>query len=163
MESGWSIKAMHRLMLLSSTYRQSNQADPLAAKVDPENKLLYHMPVRRLEAEAIRDSMLATAGTLDRSFFGPSQKPHISAFQEGRGKPASGPLDGNRRRSIYIQVRRNFLTPMFLAFDYPLPISTMGSRSVSTVPSQALMMMNNDNSLIRAHNLLEIIDEILDE
>ena len=143
-ESGWSIKAMHRLMLLSSTYRQSNQADPLAAKVDPENKLLYHMPVRRLEAEAIRDSMLATAGTLDRSFFGPSQKPHISAFQEGRGKPASGPLDGNRRRSIYIQVRRNFLTPMFLAFDYPLPISTMGSRSVSTVPSQALMMMNND-------------------
>ncbi len=56
----------------------------------------------------------------------------------------SGPLDGNGRRSIYIQVRRNFLTPMFLAFDYPLPISTIGARSVSTVPSQPLMMMNNE-------------------
>jgi hypothetical protein len=143
-ESGWSIKAMHRLMILSNTYRQSNRADPLAAQVDPENKLLHHMPVRRLEAEAIRDSILATAGTLDPSLFGPSQKPHISPFQEGRGKPESGPLDGNRRRSIYIQVRRNFLTPMFLAYDYPLPISTMGSRSGSTVPSQALLMMNND-------------------
>src|SRR5207245_1829518 len=65
-------------------------------------------------------------------------------FQDGRGKPVSGPLDGALRRSIYIQVRRNFLTPMFLAFDYPLPISTIGRRSVSTVPSQALILMNDE-------------------
>jgi hypothetical protein len=70
--------------------------------------------------------------------------PHISKYQDGRGKPPSGPLDGDRRRSIYIQVRRNFITPMFLAFDYPLPVSTMGARGVSTVPSQALLMMNNE-------------------
>jgi hypothetical protein len=62
----------------------------------------------------------------------------------------SGPLDGDGRRSIYIQVRRNFLTPLFLAFDYPLPISTIGNRSVSTVPSQALMMMNNEFVLSEA-------------
>ena len=81
--------------------------------------------------------------SLDDKMYGPGVVPYISNYQDGRGKPASGPLDGNNRRSIYIQVRRNFLTPMFLAFDYPLPISTIGSRTSSTVPSQALMMMNN--------------------
>jgi hypothetical protein len=70
--------------------------------------------------------------------------PHISRYQDGRGKPASGPLDGDGRRSLYIQVRRNFLPPLFLAFDYPLPVSTAGARGSSTVPSQALMMMNNE-------------------
>jgi cytochrome c553 len=142
--SGWSVKAMHRMMLLSNTYAMSGQADPAAAKTDPENKLLHHMPVRRLEAEAIRDSILAVSGTLNRTLFGPSVPPHISAYQDGRGKPQSGPLDGQGRRSIYIQVRRNFLTPMFIAFDYPLPISAIGNRSASTVPSQALIMMNNE-------------------
>ena len=61
----------------------------------------------------------------------------------GRGRPASGPLDGDGRRSLYIKVRRNFLTPMFLAFDYPIPFTTMGRRSVSNVPAQALALMNN--------------------
>jgi hypothetical protein len=131
-------------MLLSSAYRMSSGVDAAAAKIDPENKLLHHFPVARLEAEAIRDAVLAVAGTLDRSVLGPSVPPYISKFQEGRGKPASGPLDGSRRRSLYIQVRRNFLTPMFLAFDYPLPISAIGRRSVSTVPSQALILMNDE-------------------
>jgi hypothetical protein len=76
--------------------------------------------------------------------FGPSVPPHISEWQNGRGKPASGPVDGAGRRSIYIQVRRNFMTPFFLAFDYPSPISTIGTRTVSTVPSQALLLMNNE-------------------
>jgi hypothetical protein len=144
MESGWSVKAMHRLMLLSNAYQMSSRADPAAAKADPENKLLHHFPVQRLEAEEIRDATLAVSSNLDEKMFGPSVAPYISKFQDGRGKPASGPLDGARRRSIYIQVRRNFLTPMFLAFDYPLPISTIGRRSVSTVPSQALIMMNDE-------------------
>jgi hypothetical protein len=143
-ESGWSVKAMHRLILSSSAYQMSSRVDPAAAKADPENKLLQHFPVRRLEAEAIRDSILAVAGTLDEQMLGPSVPPYIGKFQDGRGKPESGPLDGARRRSIYIQVRRNFLTPMFLAFDYPLPISTIGRRSVSTVPSQALILMNDE-------------------
>ncbi|HYP09306.1 MAG TPA: DUF1553 domain-containing protein, partial [Bryobacteraceae bacterium] len=67
-----------------------------------------------------------------------------SAYQDGRGKPVSGPLDGDGRRSIYIQVRRNFMTPLFTAFDYPSPISTIGARTASTVPSQPLLMMNNE-------------------
>jgi hypothetical protein len=100
--------------------------------------------VRRLEAEAIRDAILAVSGRLDRTLYGPGVPPHISKYQDGRGKPAPGPLDGSGRRSIYIQVRRNFLTPMLLAFDYPLPISTAGARGASTVPSQALIMMNNE-------------------
>jgi hypothetical protein len=135
---------MHRLILSSAAYQMSSRVDPAAANADPENKLLHHFPVRRLEAEAIRDSILAVAGVLDEQTLGPSVPPYISKFQEGRGQPESGPLDGARRRSIYIQVRRNFLTPMFLAFDYPLPMSTIGRRSVSTVPSQALILMNDE-------------------
>jgi len=143
-ESGWSVKAMHRMMLSSSAYQMSSLGDPAAAKIDPENKLLQHFPVQRLEAEEIRDSILAVAGTLNEQMLGPSVPPYISKFQDGRGKPESGPLDGAGRRSIYIQVRRNFLTPMFLAFDYPLPVSTIGRRSISTVPSQALILMNDE-------------------
>lgn len=143
-ESGWSIKAMHREILLSSAYQMSSAVDTAAAKIDPQNKLLHHMPVRRLEAEAVRDALLAVSGALKPELYGPSVAPHISRFQDGRGKPKSGPLDGDGRRSIYIQVRRNFLTPMLLAFDYPLPISAMGARGSSTVPSQALLLMNNE-------------------
>ena len=143
-ESGWSVKAMHRMMVLSSAYQMSSQASSAAAKLDPQNKLLHHVPVRRLEAEAIRDGILAVAGTLNDAMYGPSVPPYISSYQEGRGKPDSGPLDGDRRRSIYIQVRRNFLTPFFLAFDYPLPTTSIGARGVSTVPSQALLLMNNE-------------------
>ena len=144
MREGWSVKAVQRLILLSSTYRMSGRRDARALRLDPENRLLHHVSVRRLEAEAVRDSVLAVSGNLDRQLFGPSVPPHISPYQDGRGKPESGPLDGNGRRSLYVQVRRNFLTPLFLAFDYPPPISTIGRRGVSTVPSQALMMLNNE-------------------
>jgi hypothetical protein len=142
--SGWSVKAMHRLMILTSAYQMSSRATEAAAKIDAENKLLSHMPVRRLEAEAIRDAILSVAGTRNPAMYGPSVPPYISSYQDGRGKPVSGPLDGDRRRSIYIQVRRNFLTPFFLAFDYPLPTTSIGSRGVSTVASQALLLMNNE-------------------
>ncbi|MDA1314488.1 MAG: PSD1 and planctomycete cytochrome C domain-containing protein [Acidobacteria bacterium] len=143
--SGWSVKAMQRLMVLSSTYRMSSAPSAEARSADPGNRLLQHMPVRRLEAEVIRDALLAVSGSLDRTLYGPSVMPHISEHQDGRGKPSQpGPLDGDRRRSLYVSVRRNFLTPLLLAFDYPLPTSTIGRRNTSTVPSQALMMMNNE-------------------
>ena len=142
-ESGWSVKKLHREIVLSSAYRMSSKPGAKPAS-DPRNDLLSFMPVRRLEGEAIRDAMLAISGRLMPEPFGRSVVPHISKYQDGRGKPQSGPLDGGGRRSLYIQVRRNFLTPMFLAFDYPLPISTIGARGVSTVPSQALLMLNNE-------------------
>ena len=141
---GWSLKKLHRLMALSSAYRMASLPDAKAERSDPTNRLLQHMPVRRLEAEAIRDAILAVSGRLDRTLYGPSVMPYLTPFMEGRGlRDVSGPLDGAGRRSLYISVRRNFLTPMFLAFDYPVPFTTIGRRTVSSVPAQALTLMNN--------------------
>jgi len=135
---------MTRLLVTSRAYRMSSQGSPEARQIDPANALLQHMPVRRLEAESIRDSILAVAGSLNPQQYGESVPVYYDPFLEGRGRPAqSGALDGDGRRSIYLGVRRNFLSPLFLAFDYPIPFSTMGKRSVSTVPAQALTLMNN--------------------
>ncbi len=142
--SGWSIKAMHRLIVTSRTYRMASQLDPDADRIDPSNELWHRRDVRRLEAESIRDTILAVSGRLDPTLFGPSVLPHLTPFMEGRGRPGkSGPLDGAGRRSLYLNVRRNFLTPMLLAFDFPTPASTMGRRNVSNVPAQALTLMND--------------------
>jgi hypothetical protein len=144
-DSGWSIKHMHRLMVLSATYRMSSRIQNAAEEeTDPQNRLLHRMPIRRLEGEAIRDGLLAISGSLVEKHYGAGVLPFLTPFMEGRGRPQrSGPLDGDGRRSIYINVRRNFLTPMFLAFDLPTPFTTVGRRSVSNVPAQALTMMNN--------------------
>jgi hypothetical protein len=142
---GWSIKALHRLCVLSSTYRMVSSAqDSEAERLDPNNERLHRMNVRRLEAEAIRDALLAVSGRLEARLYGPSVPPYLTPFMDGRGRPsASGPLDGDGRRSLYLNVRRNFLNPMFLAFDFPAPASTMGRRNVSNVPAQALALLND--------------------
>ena len=142
--SGWSIKGMHRMIVTSRAYRMSSHLDPEVDRLDPSNELWHRRDVRRLEAEAIRDTILAVSGRLDSTLYGPSVAPHLTSFMEGRGRPGhSGPLDGDGRRSLYINVRRNFLTPMLLAFDYPTPSSSMGRRNVSNVPAQALTLMND--------------------
>jgi hypothetical protein len=141
---GWSLKAMHRLMVTSSTYRMASDLQGDAERLDPTNAFLHRMNVRRLEAEAIRDSLLVVSGRLEPSMYGPSVPVHLTNFMEGRGRPAhSGALDGAGRRSLYLNVRRNFLNPLFLAFDMPVPFSTMGRRNVSNVPAQALTLMND--------------------
>jgi mono/diheme cytochrome c family protein len=140
---GWSIKAMHRLMLLSSSYRQGSRAEGKGPEQDPENRLLYRMPIRRLEGEAVRDAILAISGRLDRTLCGPSVPVYLTPYMEGRGRPSPGPLDGDGRRSIYLNARRNFLTPLLQAFDYPTSFTTIGRRGVSTVPAQALALMND--------------------
>ena len=118
--------------------------DSRAEEIDPQNKLWHRMALRRLDGETIRDAILAVSGRLDRKMFGSGVPPYLTAFMVGRGRPAaSGPLDGDGRRTVYLNVRRNFLTPMLLAFDYPIPFSTIGRRSVSNVPAQALSLMNN--------------------
>ena len=143
-EQAWSVKRMIRSIMLSSTYQMSSKALPAADAVDPQNLTLNHMPIRRLEAEVIRDSILSVAGQLKPDLGGPSVEVHLTDFMDGRGKPSSsGPLDGAGRRSIYIRVRRNFLTPMLLAFDMPSPFACMGRRNVSNVPAQALILMND--------------------
>ncbi len=142
-KEGWSIKKLIRTLVLSSSYRMSSHSDDAADRADPSNLLLHRMNRRRLEGEAIRDSMLTISGRLDRRTFGPSVLVHLTAFQEGRGRPSSGPLDGDGRRSVYLAVRRNFLSPFLLAFDTPSPFSTVGRRTVSNVPAQALILLND--------------------
>jgi cytochrome c553 len=142
-QSGWSIKAMHRRMVLSSIYQMASRSGPAEDKADPENRLWHRMNIRRLEAEAIRDAVLAVSGRLDGAMYGPSVLPYLTKHMEGRGRPMTGPLDGDGRRSIYLNVRRNFLTPMLVAFDYPATFTTMGRRGVTSVPAQALTLMND--------------------
>jgi hypothetical protein len=110
---------------------------------DPLNLLHHHFPLRRLEGEAIRDKILAVSGRLDRTVGGPGVDAHLNEFQEGRGRPASGPLDGGGRRSLYIRVRRNFLPGFLVAFDMPVPFQAVGRRNVTNVPAQALTLMND--------------------
>jgi hypothetical protein len=141
---GWSIKRMHRRMVLSHAYRMASVAGPEAERADPTNRLLHRMNVRRLEAEALRDAMLALSGRLDPAMYGPSVPTHLTGFMEGRGRPSrNGPLDGAGRRTIYLEVRRNFPAPMLLAFDFPTLPVCMGRRNVSNVPAQALTLLND--------------------
>ncbi len=143
-EDGWSIKRMIRRMMLSSTYQLASDIEPTAAEVDPQNLYWQRMPIRRLEGESIRDAMLSLSGRLDRTMYGPSVPVHITDFMQGRGRPKkSGPADGRGRRSLYLEVRRNFLNPMMLAFDAPIPFNTIGRRNRSNVPAQALTLMND--------------------
>ena len=122
----------------------SAHVDAVAEEQDPANVLLHRMPLRRLEGEAVRDAILATAGTLDPQMYGPSVPSYLSPFAgASRRPPISGPMDGDRRRTIYQEVRRNFLSQMLLAFDLPLPDTTIGQRTVSNLPAQALILMND--------------------
>ena len=122
----------------------SSYAGAQALETAPKNLLWHHCPPRRLQGEVIRDSLLALSGRLDRTAFGPPIPIHLTTFMDGRGRPRnSGPLDGNGRRSIYIAVRRNFLSPFMLTFDTPAPFSSMGRRNVSNVPAQALILLND--------------------
>ncbi len=141
---GWKFKALIRELVLTEAYRTDSVSNAEADKLDPTDELLHKFRLHRLEGESIRDAMLQVSGRLDRTPFGPSVPIHLSAFLDGRGKPGvSGPVDGQGRRSIYLSVRRNFLNPFFLAFDTPIPFSTVGKRQVSNVPAQALILLND--------------------
>ncbi|HEV8000794.1 MAG TPA: PSD1 and planctomycete cytochrome C domain-containing protein [Planctomycetaceae bacterium] len=151
--SGWSIKHVQRLLVTSAAYRMSSrEPDERSKAVDPENRLVHRATVKRLEAEAIRDSILAVSGHLNERLDGPSIPVHLDDFMTGRGRPSvSGPLDGRGRRSLYLEVRRNFLTPLFLAFDFPIPSTAAGRRSQSNVPAQALSLLNDPFVSQQAH------------
>jgi hypothetical protein len=144
-KNGWSLKHLIRRLVLTRAYRMSSQRNELAEQKDPSNLLLHRYPVRRLEGEILRDSILSVSGRLDRTLFGPSIPVYLTSFMQGRGRPGqSGPLDGAGRRSIYQGVNRNFLNPFMLTFDTPQPATAIGRRSASNVPAQALMLMNNE-------------------
>jgi hypothetical protein len=142
-EQGWSTKKLIREIMLTKTYQMASHGNSAAVAKDPTNQLLHSMRIRRLEGEAIRDAILSLSARLDQTMYGPSVPVYLTPFMQGRGRPGAGPLDGNGRRSVYISVRRNFLSPMMLAFDTPQPFNTVGNRAVSNVPAQALIMLND--------------------
>ncbi len=142
-KEGWSLKTLVRELVLSNAYRMSSQPNAEADRVDPSNLLLHRARLRRLEGEEIRDALLSVSGRLDPKMYGPPVPIYLTPFLDGRGRPGSGPLDGAGRRSLYLAVKRNFLSPMMLAFDTPSPFSTVGRRTVSNVPGQSLILMND--------------------
>jgi hypothetical protein len=142
---GWSVKRLIKRLVMSAAYRMdSAPLDAAAEEADPANVLLHRMPLRRVEAESVRDAILFVAGTLDETRGGPSVPAYISPYMGGFRKPSiSGPMDGNRRRTIYLEVRRNFLPALLQAFDFPTPDTTHGLRNTSNVPAQSLVLMND--------------------
>ena len=143
-DDGWSTKRLIREIVLSSTYRMSSHPAKEGTQLDPANKLWHRTDVRRLPAESIRDHILNVSTRLDRKMFGPSVMTHITPFMRGNRSPkGSGPLDGNGRRSIYTEVRRNHLSAMLRAFDKPVPFTAIGKRDVSNSPAQSLIMLND--------------------
>ncbi len=143
MQGGWQLKRWHRLVMTSRTYQQSSRRRPAAEAIDAENRLLWRMPVRRLEAEAVRDAILAVSGELNREPFG---KPiDVEVTEGGIVDVAGGTVSPDQRelkRSIYIQVRRSQPVAMLDAFDAPRMEPNCSRRVVSTVAPQSLAMLN---------------------
>lgn len=161
-EDGWSLKKLHRRILLSATYRQSSAFREDAAAADPENKLLWRYPRRRLEAEAIRDSLLFVSGLLDPKMGGPGVFPAVpkgTEIQEGRHwKASSGPAD-EYRASVYIFARRLVRYPMLQSFDAPLAIESCGRRQDTVTADQALELMNGDAAASFARALAKRVSD----
>jgi len=129
LESGWSLKKLHRQIMLSKVYQLSSELDPAAMKKDPENRLRWRMSRRRLEVEAWRDSLLAVSGSLDTTMGGPTAK-----------------LDdtNNRRRTVYGAISRHDLDGLLRLFDFPDANVTSAARTQTTVPQQQLFVLNSD-------------------
>jgi hypothetical protein len=143
-KQGWSVKAMHRLILTSAVYRQSSGGT--VHEDDPDNRLLSHFPLRRLDAEAVRDSMLAISGELDLKIGGA----YVPSRRTDDGVVIDEKTDGSRRRSIYLQQRRTQVVTFLQLFDAPSIVSTCGKRTPSTVPLQSLALLNSEFARLRA-------------
>ncbi len=125
-QNGWKLKPIHKLILTSNVYMQAGHTTPAGIRKDIENKLWWRRPALRLEAEPIRDALLAVSGTLDTKMFGP------------------GSLNqADKRRSVYLKVKRSALIPILQLFDAPNALQSIGQRNITTVPPQALAMMNS--------------------
>lgn len=143
---GWSQKALHRYIVTSTTYRQSSAPRPEGLAADPDNRSLWRWPIRRLEAEVIRDGMLAVAGQLDTTSFGP----YVPTRQTSVGEVVvNEDVAGARRRSIYLQQRRSQTLSMLKVFDAPAIATVCTTRPSSTVPLQSLALLNSDFAILR--------------
>jgi hypothetical protein len=144
-QNGWSVKKLHRQILLSSVYRQSSNQRDDVLKADPDNKLLAVYPRKRLEAEAIRDSLLAASGQLVDKIGGPAVFPQVPGnFNAGNLWTASTDPQEQNRRSLYVFVRRSVPYPLTQSFDPADPSHAHHKRDVTTTPLQALTLFNSD-------------------
>lgn len=151
-QSNWSTKHVERLILNSATYRQSSLTDEARLKSDPDIRLLSRFPVRRLDAEAIRDAMLAVSGDLDTHPGGP----YVPTTRDGNGEvlvPTDQP--GAHRRSIYLQQRRSQVLSLLQVFDAPSIVFNSTRRPRSTMPLQSLSLLNSEFMRIRAQHLAD--------
>jgi hypothetical protein len=135
---GWSLKRLHKLIMTSTVYRQSSRRDPAKEVVDSENTLLGRFPVRRVDAESLRDRILQVSGRLDRTLFGPP----VPVVENSVG--LVDPANDSSRRSLYLQVLRTKPVSLLATFDAPVMTVNCDRRSPSTTPSQSLMLMNSD-------------------
>lgn len=149
MQSGWKLKPLHRIMMLSQAYRQSSVPSAAASEHDPSNDWFSHFNMRRLSAEEVRDAILATNGSLNKTMYGPSIYPKISAevlagqSVPGKGWERSSEAD-QARRSIYIHIKRSLMVPLLASFDFPETDTPCEARFITVQPGQALGMLNGD-------------------
>jgi Protein of unknown function (DUF1553)/Protein of unknown function (DUF1549) len=147
--TGWDIKRMQKLIVMSSTYQQSSSYNEVASKEDPSDRLMWRFPRERLDAEVIRDSALAVSGILNDKMGGPSVFPELP---DGAGKPRGGwkvneDAAERDRRSVYVFVRRNARYPMLEAFDMPDTHESCGRRNQTVTAPQAMSLLNSKVSL----------------
>ena len=143
-EDGWSLKKLHRRLMLSATYQTSSGTDARAANVDPENRLLWHANPQRLQAEMIRDSFLAVGGLLDARQGGPALEGLKNRDYVFNHTSKDKTTYGGNQRSVYLPVIRNNLYDVFQLFDAPDAAVPNGDRAATTVPTQALFFLNSD-------------------
>jgi hypothetical protein len=146
---GWRIKEMHKLIMLSNAYRMSSSATPDGREKDPGNQLFWRFNMRRLAAEEVRDSVLAVSGMLNLKAGGPGIYPPIpKAVLAGQSVPGSGwgnsPPEEAARRSVYVHVKRSLLVPILSHYDVADTDSSCAVRFTTTVPTQALGMINGE-------------------
>src|SRR6185312_6701495 len=139
---GWSIKNLHRMIMLSRVYELSSAVDPATAEHDPDNVCLSHANRRRLDAESIRDAILTASGGLDASRGGPHAFPPVASWGFTQHNPFQAVYETDRR-SIYLMAQRTRRHPYLALFDGPDPNSSTDRRNVTTVPTQALFFLNN--------------------
>jgi hypothetical protein len=163
-ERGWSIKSLHKVIMLSSAYQMSSQRSAAALEKDPTNNLFWRFDMRRLTAEEIRDTILAAGGTLNRKMYGPYVFPPLpqevlaTASRPGAGWNTSPPQEA-ARRSIYVHVKRSLRHPMLVGFDAPDTDTSCAVRDSTTVPTQALSMLNGQFMQEQAGTLAKRLEQ----
>ena len=139
---GWSVKALHKQIMLSHCYQTASAGGEAASRLDPDNLLLNHFPRQRLDAESLRDAMLATSGELDRTPAGPHPFPPVESWGFTQHNPFKAVYD-HRHRSVFLMTQRLQRHPLLLLFDGADPNASTAERAYTTTPLQALYLMND--------------------